>query len=228
MIVRSTNRSLIALSDFSDAHDRARVVRRRSGTAHRSDCHVAVRSEPLYRFGAASQGFGEGMNPQLATLVIGCLMLLTIVGVIVKAPAGRRWQGRYLPILLGSGDAEREDLSAMSQGAWEEVVVTGQARPRARVRLPTHPRSASRRSPLEPLREGESVGARLASLLQTLHWFPHLRQARAKRLSSRLRERLSLHLESFRPSGYASTSVGSGQHTKGSRKAVRNLKTGVL
>jgi len=58
---------------------------------------------------------------RLYAVVIGSLILLTAVGVIVSLLLGDSGQGRYLPILLGCAGAEREDLTAVSQGPWEGV-----------------------------------------------------------------------------------------------------------
>jgi hypothetical protein len=62
------------------------------------------------------------MSLGLATVVIGCLMLLTVVGVIVKLIPGQHRQGRYMPLLLGSAGPECTNLSALSQGHWQKVV----------------------------------------------------------------------------------------------------------
>jgi hypothetical protein len=53
---------------------------------------------------------GERMNVELATVAIGCLILLTVVGVILPPILN----GRYLPVLLGSAGAERENLPGLS------------------------------------------------------------------------------------------------------------------
>jgi hypothetical protein len=64
----------------------------------------------------------------LPTVIIGCLIVLSVVGVILKLVLDDIGKPDTCPYCSASLATESEDLSPLSQGRWEKLVASGQRR----------------------------------------------------------------------------------------------------